>query len=212
MKNYNNRRRFLLTSLAVGSGLALGKRSFSADKPKDKMKEIFEVIKHRRSVRKFKDIPVPQDHIEMILEAATWAPNPRNRQAWKFLVVNDRNIIDEMKKVSIKMFGEQNREMADMYFSAPVYIVILAETNTPNPPNDLIGAALAGQNLMLAARSLGYGTCFITNAIPDDVTKQVLNIPELYKRICITPIGIPEDWPTSEGRKPLSEVVVYNKI
>ncbi len=212
MQNHQNRRQFLLTSVSVGSGLLLGKKSFAADEPEDKMNDIFEVINHRRSVRKFKEAPVPQEHIDMILEAATCAPNPRNRQAWKFLVVNDRNIIDKMKEACIQIYGEANREMANDYFSAPVYVVVLADMNTQNPQNDVIGAALAGQNLLLAARALGYGTVFITEVIPADVTKQVLNIPDQYERVCITPIGVPEEWPDSPGRKPLSEVVVYNKI
>jgi len=55
---------------------------------------------------------------------------------------------------------------------------------------------MAAGFLMLAARALGYGTVFITDAIPDQVTKEVLRIPDRYTRVCITPLGIPVEWPT----------------
>jgi nitroreductase len=78
--------------------------------------------------------------------------------------------------------------------------------------NDLIGGALAAQNLMLAARALGYGTVYCANSIPEAVTKEILNIPDHYKRVCITPVGIPAEWPKIPSKKDLKEVIVENRF
>ncbi len=57
---------------------------------------------------------------------------------------------------------------------------------------------LAAGYLMLAARALGYGSVYITDAIPEEATQKAFNIPEKYNRVCITPIGVPVEWPKKE--------------
>lgn len=214
MKGNQERRQFLRTGLTVGTGLVVGGLARANTggncRPTEEM-SIWDVFKKRRSVRKFKSTPIPKDHLTKILEAANYAPTPRNRQAWKFLVIRDRNTLDKIKEECIKGGGEGSRGYFTDYLSAPVYVVVLADTETRNPSNDIIAASLAAMNLMLAARALGYGTVFCVNSISEDITKRILNIPDKYKRICITPIGIPEEWPEKE-KKGLDTVVVYEKI
>ncbi len=206
-----NRRRFF-QQIAVGAaGLGLiNKKLFAGEKANSN--DLFKVIKERRSVRKFKPTPVSKEHLMQILEAANYAPTPRNRQAWKFLVIQKREILDQIKEACIKGGGEGSRGYYTDYLSAPVYVVVLAYTETQNPPNDITAGVLAAENLMLAARALGYGTVFCVNSIPEEITKPILNIPDNYKRICITPIGIPDAWPETPEKKPVSEVVLYDKF
>lgn len=211
-----NRRAFVQKGAVLGVGLSLGSSGLLA-KSKDSSSQnaeydIFEVIKNRRSVRKFKSTPVPKEHITKILEAANFAPTPRNRQAWKFLVIQERETLDQIKEACIKGAGERTRQYFTDYLSAPVYVVVLANTKTRNPVNEVTAGALAAQNLMLAARALGYGTVFCVNSIPEEVTKEILNIPEDYKRICITPIGVPVEWPKTPKKKSLEEIVLYEKF
>jgi nitroreductase len=206
-----NRRRFF-QQIAIGAaGLGLINKKLFADE-KANSNDLFKVIKERRSVRKFKPTPVPQEHLMQILEAANDAPTPRNRQAWKFLVIQKREILDQIKEACIKGAGEESRDYYTDYLSAPVYVEVLAYTETPNPPNDITAGILAAENLMLAARALGYGTVFCVNSIPEEITKSILNIPDNYQRICITPIGIPDAWPEPPEKKPVSEAVLYDKF
>jgi nitroreductase len=65
---------------------------------------------------------------------------------------------------------------------------------------------------MLAARALGYGTVFITDAIPESLTKEVLQIPDRYTRVCITPLGVPVDWPNTPEKKKLEDMISYEKL
>lgn len=205
------RRNFIKVGLVGTAGLFSGSLAPAADAAQTES-DFLAGFKTRRSVRKFKPTPVPDEHLLQILEAAHYAPSPRNRQAWKFVVIRDRQILDQIREDCIKRGGEQSKQYFTDYLSAPVYVVVLADTQTRNPANDVTAGALAAENLMLAARAFGYGTVFCVNSIPEDVTKKVLNIPENYKRVCITPIGIPDKWPDTPPKKDLKEVIVYDKF
>jgi nitroreductase len=207
----NKRRQFLKAGLLGSAGLISSSFLPRADAAQSQS-NLFETFKTRRSVRKFKLTPVPDEHIHKILEAAHYAPCPRNRQAWKFVVIKNHEILGQIKEECIKRGGEQTRKYYTDYLSAPVYVVVLAETQTRNPVNDVTAGALAAENLMLAARALGYGSVFCVNSIPEEVTKKILNIPDNFKRVCITPIGVPDTWPETPPKKDLEEVIVTDKF
>jgi nitroreductase len=210
-----NRRRFLQCVAGGTAALSFPHNKLSADDSparQDYSDEIFKIIKERRSVRKFKPTPVPHEHLMQILEAANDAPTPRNRQAWKFLVIQKREIIDQIKETCIQAAGEDSRPYYTDYLSAPVYVEVLAYTETRNPVNDITAGVLAAENLMLAARALGYGTVFCVNSIPAEATKSLLNIPDEYQRICITPIGIPDEWPEAPEKKKTEDAVMYDQF
>jgi nitroreductase len=181
----------------------------------------------RRSVRRYKPDAVPEEHLRRILDAARRAPTSGNQQPWKFLVIRDRVKIDRMKALCAARIDTRLKDMpaADRetrrkafeaslagYFSAPVYIVVLTDSQSEYPSYNHHDGPLAAGYLMLAARALGYGTVYITDAIPDQVTREVLAIPERYERVCITPLGVPDGWPDSPPKKKLEEFIAYEKL
>ncbi|MBI5968194.1 MAG: nitroreductase family protein [Deltaproteobacteria bacterium] len=102
--------------------------------------ELRELIKSRRSVRKFQDKPIPEDLLPKALELATWAPNGGNHQPWRFLIVSNKDLINKMADAvkakteliaswpEAKQFGEvveRWRKAADFFRSAPVCIAVL---------------------------------------------------------------------------------------
>jgi len=191
---------------------------------------LFDIFKKRRSVRKFKSTPVPQEHIEKILDTARTAPTSGNQQPWKFLVVQDREKIDRLLEECVSSAVErakeregfdpseedslrnQYQERIGNYLSAPVYVVVLVDKNSRYPSYNVYDGSLAAGYLMIAARALGYGTVFITDALPVDLVKKVFAVPDNFVQICITPIGIPESWPDSPEKKPLHEFAVYEQL
>lgn len=191
---------------------------------------LFDIFKKRRSVRKFRSTPIPQEHIEKILDIARSAPTSGNQQPWKFLVIQDREKIDRLLKECVdsalerakKREGfdpseedslrQQYQERIGNYLSAPVYVVVLVDKNSRYPSYNIYDGTLAAGYLMIAAKALGYGTVFITDALPVDLVKKVFAIPDNFVRICITPIGIPESWPDPPEKKPLHEFAVYEKL
>jgi nitroreductase len=190
---------------------------------------IWDVFQTRRSVRKFKPDAIPEDDIIKILDAARMAPTSGNQQPWKFLVVKDKNTITKMKDACLnrlaarydknnsagdskEQFEKKINDMFSNYFSAPVYIIVLTDNKSTYPGYNHWDGPMAAGYLMLAARALGYGTVFITDAIPDNITKEVLQIPDQYTRVCITPIGVPVEWPISPPKKRLEEFIVREKF
>ena len=190
----------------------------------------FDVFKSRRSVRRFKSTPVPDEHIMKILDIARSGPTSGNQQPWKFLVVTDPDKIAQMKNECIAATVERAKSRPDVspdqletikqrftsyiegYLSAPVYVVVLVDKNSRYPSYNVFDGAIAASYLMVAARALGYGTVYITDSVPDAVTRKVLEIPDNFERICITPIGVPESWPQPPNKLPLGDVVAFHRL
>jgi nitroreductase len=218
-----------LLSAQMNSKVPNSKPSDAKEKITNKESDIWEVFMNRRSVRDFRPDSIPQKDILKIINAARMAPTSGNQQPWKFLVVRDKNEITRMKEACIKgamdrfeksgsttetpdQFRKRIADRMKGYFSAPVYIVVLTDNNSTYPDYNHWDGPLAAGYLMLAARALGYGTVFITDAIPDNVTKDVLQIPDNYTRVCITPLGVPVEWPKTPEKKKLEDMIAWDKI
>jgi nitroreductase len=91
-------------------------------------------------------------------------------------------------------------------------VVILVDRQSAYPDYNRFDGPMAAANLFLAARALGYGTVFYTDTISADVARKVLGIPERYEQVCITPIGVPSEWPKAPAKKELSEFIVYDSF
>lgn len=223
-----NRRNSLKTCASILAGLTFAPIARASEKnviaPSDDT--FWEVVKNRRSVRAFMPNPIPEEDIIRIIDAARMAPTSGNQQPWKFLVIKDRKKIDALKKEKIKqtetylkdsknLSGEElkkqlkitEEQLTNGYLSAPVYILILTDNNSFYPTYNHWDGPLAAGYLMLAARALGYGTVHITDSFSAELTKKVFNIPDKYTRVCITPLGIPVEWPQKE-KKPLEKFIV----
>lgn len=162
--------------------------------------DVIEAIKTRRSIRKYRSTPVEDSKIIECLEAARWAPSAYNSQPWEFLVV--RNPETRRKLAEIHMYG---RFMAE----SPVVIVFIAD-----PEKSSIwhhgDVAVAVQSFMLAAHSLGLGTCWmgVMNTPYEEPIKQLLKIPDKLKVLCTVSVGYPDEKP-SRSRRPLEETVYW---
>lgn len=225
------KRRTTLKAGAALTGLFVAPKIFATENRKaNEINSLFEVIKQRRSVRKFKPDPVPQEHVDKILQAAASAPTSGNQQPWKFIVVQDRKRIDGLRELCIEKSIErykmdkmpskedldQRQKRAEEYYgdylSAPVYVIVLTDNNSQYPSYNHYDGPLAAANLILAARSLDYGTVFCTDSINAEITKEYFNIPDNYTRVCITPIGVPYEWPDSPDKKELEEFIVREQF
>jgi nitroreductase len=156
-----------------------------------------EVIEKRRSIRKYKDTPVPKEKILQILESARIAPSASHRQPWHFIVVENKETIKKLAK----------REWAG---EAPVMIVGLADqAASPNwCINDL---GIAFEHIILTATNLGLGTCWMGQSNREDLVKNLLDIPDNFKVVAVTPIGEPDETPLPKERKSLDTIVSWEK-
>ena len=185
--------------------------------------EILEAIKARRSIRKYKPTPVDDKIMELVLEAARWAPSWANTQCWRFIVVRDNDIKNELADTLISV-GDRPNRAADAIRSAPVAIVACAELGKSGyyhrEPRELatdkgdwymFDVALAMQNLVLAAHSLGLGTVYV-GAFDAKRTASILQVPQGFCVVAMTPLGYPDESPEIKLRKELSEIVSHDKF
>ncbi|MEE8354251.1 MAG: nitroreductase family protein [Candidatus Bathyarchaeia archaeon] len=160
--------------------------------------EFDDVIKTRRSIRKYKDTPVPRESLMKILEAARVAPSASHRQPGHFVVVED-------KETRVTLAGRQ-AWVAD----APVIIVFLADP-VASPNWCLNDVGIAGEHIVLAARDLGLGTCWCGSTKRDAEIKEILGVPDALKVIAITPLGEPDEEKEPKERKSLEEIVSWGR-
>jgi len=158
--------------------------------------EVLEAIKKRRSIRRFRLETIPDETLRLILEAGRLAPSAGNRQPWRFILVKD---------------AERRRALAeatDNYLfvaDASVVVVALGDPNA-SPRWFRQDPMIAMEHIVLAATSLGYGTCWIGGFNEEEV-KRVLRVPERLAVIAMLPIGIPDESPPPRPRKALEEIV-----
>ncbi len=160
--------------------------------------EFDDVIKTRRSIRKYKGTPVPRESLMKILEAARIAPSAGHRQPWHFVVVEDKETIEKLAGRS-KWAAE-----------APVIIVGLADPVT-SPSWSLNDMGIAFEHIVLTATSLGLGTCWMGQTKRDSEVKELLGIPDELKVIALTPLGEPDEVKEPKARKSLEEIVSWGK-
>jgi nitroreductase len=180
--------------------------------------ELYEAIKDRRSIRRFKSDPVPKEVLERILEMAVWAPSGMNRQNWHFLVVagERRDALvalaskgyDYIEPVLKEVFAEKPPvvEATKKFFSklggAPVLVFAYYEPTKERPETSIQTVAAAIQNLLLAAHSEGLGTCWMTG--PVHVADQINAFLGIHDKtlVAVIPMGYPDESPPAPKRKP----------
>jgi nitroreductase len=159
--------------------------------------EFEEVLEKRRSIRKYKDTPIPKEKILKILEAAQVAPSAGHRQPWHFIVVENEATIKKLAK----------REWAE----APVMIVCLADQlASPNWCSNDLGIAI--EHMVLAVTNQGLGTCWMGQTGREEMIMGLLGIPENFKVVAVLPIGEPDEIPASKERKSLETIVSWEKF
>lgn len=156
-----------------------------------------EVLEKRRSIRKYKDTPVSKEKILQILEAARIAPSASHRQPWHFIVVEDKETIKKLAK-------------SEWAAGAPVMIVGLADLEA-SPGWCINDLGVAFEHLVLAATDLGLGTCWMGQSNREELVKSLLDIPDNFKVVALTPVGLPDETPSPKERKSLDSIVSWGK-
>ena len=166
---------------------------------------VLSLLKSRRSIRRYWPDLVPDEMVEQLLEAGRWAPSASNRQPWDFIVVRDEAI------------RRQVAQHAAFYFirwahaaEAPLLIVLCGDARNPAYRRYLhedIG--LAGAQIMLQAKSLGLGTCWL-GGIDRKAIAGILKLPEHLEIVGLLTVGFPAEDPPPTSRRPLAEIVHYD--
>jgi len=166
---------------------------------------ILEAIRKRQSVRSYQDKEIPEDVLQQVLEAGRLAPSAHNKQHRKFIVVKDEDLRKKLVPAceNQKFVGKAPVVIAGCATN-PEYVMTCGEHSYP------IDLAIALDHMSLEAVSLGLGTCWI-GAFYQKQVKEILGVPENVRIVSIMPLGYPKELGTKTERKPLSEIVCYDK-
>jgi len=166
--------------------------------------EFYEVVRTRRSVRSYRPDPIPKEVLNRVLEAVRIAPSGSNRQPWKFIIVQD----EALKQKMVSACNNQG------FIAEAPLIVVACGSNIHYNRGDYMGdmsmlvdVTIAFTHLVLVARAEGLGTCWI-GAFQNEEVKKLLNIPEEYNVVAVTPLGYPKGEAFTEPgpRKNLNEI------
>jgi nitroreductase len=176
-----------------------------------------QLVKNRRSIRRYLEKPVEREKILTCIEAARLAPSADNVQPWRFLIIDDPELKSQLAKEVFSGIYYISKFAA----KAPVLIMILARLDIianrigkqiQNINFYLIDVGIAGEHFVLQAEELGLGTCWI-GWFNSRKARKFLKIPRKYKIVSLMAVGYYEKRPPKEKkRKKLEEIVWFNRM
>jgi nitroreductase len=202
--------------------------------------DVSEAIKKRRSIRKFKPDPIPEEKIRLLLESARLAPSGTNTQPWRFIIVKDNGTKKKLQEAAhnqrhvksapviivccadLKAFKEFSERVDELIESGAlpertreVFIPYLSkDMDTVTKDALMIAAAanvaIAVEHIVLQAVEIGLGTCWV-RWYEDDKVKEILDIPEYVEVMALLPVGVPDEEPAPRPRLGLDKIVYSEK-
>ncbi|MFC2013421.1 nitroreductase family protein [Chloroflexota bacterium] len=197
---------------------------------------LLELVQKRRSIRKFKPEPIPDEYVNQIIEAARWAPSGANSQPWEFIVVKKQDLrdkiielIEEERPISHKMETAREPEFRFRwrpagYVRAPVFIILCGDTRTkdvyPVSTTMIMGSSIFTSSLAsaflymnLAVTALGLGSQWVTAAahpFEQSMIKELLGIPKELEIYDMMALGYPAAEPRPRLVRAREEMVHYD--
>ena len=198
--------------------------------------DVSEAIKKRRSIRKFKPDPIPEEKIRLLLESARLAPSGTNTQPWRFIIVKDNGTKKKLQEAAhnqrhvksapviivccadLKAFKEFSERVDELIESGAlpertreVFIPYLSKGMDTVTKDALIVAAAANvaiavEHIVLQAVEIGLGTCWV-RWYEDNKVKEILGIPEHVEVMALLPVGVPDEDPSQRPRQKLDKIV-----
>jgi nitroreductase len=177
--------------------------------------DLMDAIKGRRSIRKYKSDPIPNELLHAVMEAVRWAPSWANTQCWEVIVVKDPKAKSEL----LAAIPETNPAFSSLT-QAPVILILCGKKGVAGyykgQPKTVKGdwlmfdAGLAMENLCLAAHALGLGTVIMGN-FNHQKAAEILDVPQSIEVVAITPLGYPASEGPTPRRKDVVEFVFHDK-
>ncbi len=166
--------------------------------------DILEIIKSRRSIRKFNTTPVPEDLLEKILDAGRWAPSGLNNQPWRFAVIEDNTLKD--------MFSRLTHYSRIVKTSQVLIAVFLDNRVSYDRTKDVQAMGACIQNMLLEAHSLGLGCVWLGEILRSkEQIRDILGLKNDLELMAVIALGFPAESPKDRKRKQLKDLIVFRK-
>jgi len=163
--------------------------------------DIFTAINTRTCVRKYRDNPVPKDVLEKLVDAGRRAPSAHNKQPWEFIIITHKET--RRKIAALTDYGQ-------FIENAPACIAVYCE----NSKYYLEDGCATVENILLAATGIGLGACWVAGdkkVYAQDINI-LLNVPDKYKLIALIPVGYPLHAREAKTKRPLEQVLHWEKF
>ncbi|MBU3093621.1 nitroreductase family protein [Clostridium sp. CM028] len=171
--------------------------------------EFYDVVKSRKSIKKFKNTPVNKEKLAKMIDSAMMSPSWKNNTSYKFILVDEKNKLEQISKSIMN----KDNSAAQSILDAPMTAVIVAKPDASGEVENreyyLVDSAIAMEHFILSATNEGYGTCWIA-AIDEDIIKKALAIPQNYKVVAMTPIGEIAESKEHNNKKDAKDYVFLN--
>ncbi|HOQ31415.1 MAG TPA: nitroreductase family protein [Candidatus Hydrogenedens sp.] len=177
------------------------------------MNNLLQVIKERRTIRKYQNKPISDELLNTVLEAGRWAQSWANTQCWHVIVVKDGKIKEELQK-TVPSGNPSYQAIVD----APILLCLCAKKNisgfykgnacTPFGDWLLFDMGVFAQNIALSAHSLGLGTV-IVGLLDQKSAQKILKLDDDKELVALMPLGFPADVPSAPPRKEIKDFVQY---
>ncbi len=179
------------------------------------MKEFMDIVRNRRSVRKYEDREVPAELLNLILEAVRWAPSWANTQCWEVVVVRDRAVKEQLQAA----LPPKGNPAVGAMVQAPVVLALCGKLHSSGYYKDqgttkfgdwfMFDLGIASQNICLTAHALGLGTV-VVGLFDHDKARAVLKVPSGYELVAMIPVGFPAKISSAPKRREISEFTHEN--
>jgi nitroreductase len=162
---------------------------------------VLDVILSRRSIRHYEDKEIPKDVLDKIAEAGRQSPSAANRQPYRFVIVTDSEIKKEVSGLLSRFLK-----------NTPAIIVGCADQKSLLTGKwAVVDTAIALENMVLAAWSLGVGSCWV-GSFDEQKVKNALHIPQDWKVVALVALGYPVEKPKQRKRKDTTELFGENQF
>jgi nitroreductase len=163
--------------------------------------DAIDALKGRRSVRSYEDKPVPREVLEEIIDAARLAPTANNTQPWEFIVVTERDM--RAKVADLTDYGK-------FIAQSSACVVVFAR----DVERYIEDGSAATENILIAAHALGLGACWVAGykKAYEDPLREILGVPTGYKLVSLVAVGYPVGKTGPHGKRPLSDVLHWEKF
>ena len=165
------------------------------------MEDHLEFLKSRRSIRRFKEEKPPLELILKAIDVARYAPSAKNSQPWRFIIIDDPEVKTKLAEIHLWARPLKN---------APLGVVVACHIDE-SPTSYMLDCANATLYFLLALHALGLGATWIQSLRNVEELKELLGLPNHVVPVAIIAIGYPDENPPPRPRKPLEEIIFYNK-
>jgi len=175
-----------------------------------------EVIKDRRSIRKYEEKDIPDEILNQVLESVRWSPSWANTQCWEVIVIKDQAVREKLQ-ATIAPKNPATKAIV----SAPVLLALCGKLEASGYYSGkvttkfgdwfMFDLGIATQNICLTAHHLGLGTV-IVGLFDQDKTKEILNVPQGYELVTMIPLGYPAKSPSAPKRREIADFTHYESF